>query len=166
MDHTQVTRQTSTTLPLRDGRAHDAPWPKPARAERFDGPLQLLLEGRGWAILRACADFTLLCAAVVAALGGVRETVHASAAQAPLLAMAPLAMALFYLRGLYRTRLHALVLDGVLPVLSAVSVVAVAAAAGGMLVNGRMPAQSQWMRAWLFSLLAVALGRVLSSSLQ
>ncbi len=37
---------------------------------------------------------------------------------APLLLLPPLVMLLLYLRGLYRTRLRALVLDGVVPVVS------------------------------------------------
>jgi hypothetical protein len=41
--------------------------------------------------------------------------------RAPLLALPPLVMVLFHLRGLYRTRLRALVLDGVVPVVSGVS---------------------------------------------
>ena len=51
---------------------------------------------------------------------------HVSPVRAPLLALPPLVMLLFYLRGLYRTRLRALVLDGIVPVLSGVSVAAMA----------------------------------------
>ena len=59
---------------------------------------------------------------------------------------------LFYLRGLYRTRLRALVLDGVVPVVSAVSVGAMAVAMLGLFVNGQAPRQNDWLRAWLFAL--------------
>ena len=92
---------------------------------------------------------------MVLALGGVLETLHVSADRAPLLALPPLVMLLLYLRGLYRTRLRALVLDGVAPVLSAVSVAAMTVAMLGLLVNGRVPNQYDWVRAWLFALIAV-----------
>jgi exopolysaccharide biosynthesis polyprenyl glycosylphosphotransferase len=69
-------------------------------------------------------------------------------------------MLLLYVRGLYRTRLRALVLDGVAPVVSAVSVAAMTVAMLGLFVNGHVPAQGDWVRAWLFALLAVGAGRV------
>ena len=84
----------------------------------------------------------------------------------PLLALPPLVMLLFYLRGLYRTRLRALVLDGVVPVVSAVSVAAMAVAMLGLFVNGQAPPQSEGLRAWLFALLAVGLGRMALSFAQ
>ena len=85
-------------------------------------------------------DFLLLCIS-----GGARarrrahDVLHVSAVQAPLLAMPPLVMLLFYLRGLYRTRLRALVLDGVVPVLSAISVAAMAVAVLGTFLNDHGP---------------------------
>ena len=91
---------------------------------------------------------------------------HASAIQAPLLLLPPLVMGLLYLRGLYRTRLRALVLDGVAPVVSAVSVAAMTVAMLGLFVNGRVPSQGDWVRAWLFALLAVGAGRIALSLAQ
>ena len=70
------------------------------------------------------------------------------------------------LRGLYRTRLRALMLDGVVPVMSAVSVAAMAVAMIGILANGDIPSQSEWVRAWVFALVAVGLGRVTLSLAQ
>jgi exopolysaccharide biosynthesis polyprenyl glycosylphosphotransferase len=168
MDPPRISQQTSTTLPLTGQRpvARDAPGPKALRGGSFGGSLQWLLEGSGWSLLRPTVDFVLLCAAVVLALGGLQETLHVSASSAPLLAMAPLVMLLLYLRGLYRTRLRALVLDGVAPVVSAVSVAAMTVAMLGLLVNGRVPSQSDWVRAWLFALIAVGAGRVLLSLAQ
>ena len=86
--------------------------------------------------------------------------------RAPLLALPLFVMALFYLRGLYRTRLRALVLDGMVPVLSGVSVAAMAVATVGILVNGQLPNQSDWLRGWLFALIGVGAGRVILSSAQ
>src|SRR5271155_2404073 len=168
MDHRHITQQTSGTLPL-SGQlpaTRDAPQPHTLRSGAFSGPLQWLLEGAGWGVLRPTVDFVLLCSAVVLALGGVNEALHAPAVQAPLLLLPPLVMLLLYLRGLYRTRLRALVLDGVAPVVSAVSVAAMTVAMLGLFVNGRVPSQTDWVRTWLFALLAVGAGRVVLSLTQ
>ncbi len=168
MDTPRISQQTSTTLPLTGQLpvARDAPGPKALRAGIFGGPLQWLLEGQGWSVLRPTVDFVLLYAAVAVALGGVSEALRAPAVQAPLLLLPPLVMVLLYLRGLYRTRLRALVLDGVAPVVSAVSVAAMTVAMLGLFVNGRVPSQSGWVRAWLFALLAVGAGRMALSLTQ
>jgi exopolysaccharide biosynthesis polyprenyl glycosylphosphotransferase len=167
MDSTRITQQTSTTLPLRGELTHDAPVPRGALWRRsFTGPLQWLLEGVGWGLLRPTVDFILLWAAVIIALGGVDATTSVSSARAPLLALPPLVMVLFYLRGLYRTRLRALVLDGIVPVLSGVSVAAMAVATLGMLFNGQLPSQTDWLHAWLYSLVGVGLGRIALSFAQ
>jgi exopolysaccharide biosynthesis polyprenyl glycosylphosphotransferase len=159
MDPPRITQQTSA-LPLRARLAPDAPWPRALRSGSFRGPLQWALEGRGWPILRQSVDFTLLCVAVVLAEGGVHAVLHTPAVRAPLLALPPLVMLLFHLRGLYRTRLRALVLDGVVPVVSGVSVGAMTVEMIGLFANGRVPDQSVWVRAWLFALIGVGVGRV------
>ncbi len=161
MNGPRLTRQTTTpSLPLTHrAPARLAPGPRSARAGSFRGPLQLLLEEPGWSVVRPIVDFVLLCAAVVLALGGVGGTLHASAASAPLLALPVLTMGLLYLRGLYHTRLRALILDGLAPVVSAVSVAAMAVAMVGLAVNGRMPPQADWVRTWLLALLGLSVGR-------
>src|SRR5438876_839021 len=40
MDRTEITQQTSTTLPLHSELRHDAPWPKALLGGTFRGPLQ------------------------------------------------------------------------------------------------------------------------------
>jgi exopolysaccharide biosynthesis polyprenyl glycosylphosphotransferase len=163
MDQTRIAQQTSTALPLHGELTHDAPAPRALLRGSFRGPLQWALEGPGWAVLRPAVDFVLLCAAVLLALHGATGV---SSLRAPLLALPPLVMLLFYLRGLYRTRLRALLLDGVVPVVSAVSIGAMAVAVIGMFANGQVPNQGDWLRAWLFALLAVGLGRVVLSFTQ
>jgi exopolysaccharide biosynthesis polyprenyl glycosylphosphotransferase len=164
MNGPRLTRQTGTpSLPALSGRipaARHAPGPQSATTGIFSGPLQRLLEGPGWNVLRPSVDFVLLWVAVVLALGGVHSTLHVSGVRAPLLALPPLTMLLLYLRGLYRTRLRALILDGLAPVVSAVSVAAMAVAMLGLLANEEMPSQGDWVRTWLFALLAVSLGRM------
>jgi exopolysaccharide biosynthesis polyprenyl glycosylphosphotransferase len=161
MDSPRITQQTSTSLPLSSSLpvARDAPQPHALRHSTFKGSRQWLLEGRGWGVLRPTVDFLLLWVAVVVALGGVHATLYVPATQVPLLLLPPLVMGLLYLRGLYRTRLRALLLDGVAPVVSAVSVAAMMVAMVGLFVNGKIPPQSDWIRAWLFALLGVGAGR-------
>jgi exopolysaccharide biosynthesis polyprenyl glycosylphosphotransferase len=157
----EISRQTSTLpltgqLPVR----RDAPYPHSMQRGTFRGPLQWLLEGTGWSILRPGCDLLLMYVGVIVALGGPAASFQSSPSRAPLLALPPIALALLYLRGLYRTRLRALILDAVVPVISAVSVAAMAVALLGTLLNGKMPSQSDWIRAWLLALLALGLGRI------
>jgi exopolysaccharide biosynthesis polyprenyl glycosylphosphotransferase len=153
-------------VPLQGELARAAPRPQSLRTATFGGRLQWALEGPGSSLLGAAMEFALLCAAVVVAMGGPGAVVHTPAVRAPLLALPPLVMVLFFLRGLYRTRLRALVLDGVFPVISAVSVAAMIVATLGLVVNGGVPTQSNWVRAWLFSLLAVGVGRMALHAVQ
>jgi exopolysaccharide biosynthesis polyprenyl glycosylphosphotransferase len=91
-------------------------------------------------------------------VGGVA---HVSTTNAPLLALPPVAMLLLYLRGLYRTQLRALVLDGIIPIISSVSVAAMGVLTLGELANSHPPAPQVGVRAWLFGLLAVSVGRMI-----
>ncbi len=168
MNGTRLTRQTTTpSLPLAGhAAARRAPGPRSAPAGIFRGPLQYLLEEPGWSVVRPAVDFVLLCLALALALGGVHATLHISAVRAPLLALPPLTMLLLYLRGLYHTRLRALILDGLAPVLSAVSVAAMAVAMIGQFADGAVPTESIWVHAWLYALLAVGAGRVALASAQ
>ncbi|MGA9874543.1 MAG: sugar transferase [Solirubrobacteraceae bacterium] len=156
-----ISRQTSTTLPLTSQLpvSRDAPFPQSVRSGSFRGPLQWLLEGTGWNVLRPVCDLVLMYVGVIAVLGGFGGTLEVPAVRAPLLALPPISLLLLHLRGLYRTRLRALILDAVVPVVSAVSVAAMAVAMLGIFVNGRVPVQGDWIRAWLFALVGLALGR-------
>jgi exopolysaccharide biosynthesis polyprenyl glycosylphosphotransferase len=165
MPRTPITQQTSTTLPLQGEFGRAAPQPRALAGGTFRGPLQWALEGSGWRVLRPAVDFVFLCLVLVLALGAHR-TFHAGSTRAPLLAFPLVVMLLFYLRGLYRTRLRALILDGVVPVISAVSIGAMAVVVLGLFVNGHAPRQSEVVRVWLFALLGVGIGRIVLSFLQ
>ncbi|HTB70455.1 MAG TPA: sugar transferase [Solirubrobacteraceae bacterium] len=166
MPRTPITQQTSTTLSLQGELSRSAPTPKSAVGGTFGGPLQWALEGAGWRVLRPTVDFVLVCLAVIVAQGGLHRTLYPSTARAPLMLLPVLVLLLFYLRGLYRTRLRALVLDGVVPVISAISIGAMSAAVLGLFVNGTAPPQSATVRTWLFALLGVGIGRIVLSSAQ
>ena len=161
-----ITQQTSTTLPLQGELSRSAPQPKALAGGTFGGRLQWLLEGSGWRVLRPAVDFFFVCLAVVIAEGGIDHALHPSTLREPLLAFPVFVVLLFYLRGLYRTRLRALVLDGVVPVISAVSVGAMAAAVLGLFANGQAPPQSVVVRGWLIAMLGVGIGRIVLSFAQ
>jgi exopolysaccharide biosynthesis polyprenyl glycosylphosphotransferase len=161
-----ITQQTSTTLPLHGELGRSAPQPNAVGRGVFGGRLQWALEGSGWRALRPTVDFVLLCVALVIAQHGVQRTLNPSPAQAPLLAFPLIVVLLFYLRGLYRTRLRALVLDGVVPVMSAVSIGAMSVAVLALFVNGQAPHGSVLIRAWLLALVGVGIGRIALSVAQ
>jgi exopolysaccharide biosynthesis polyprenyl glycosylphosphotransferase len=165
MARTPVTQQTSTTLPLHGELSRSAPQPKTLVDTTFGGRLQWALEGPGWRVLRPAVDFFFLCLAVLIGVG-VHTILHASSQQAPLVAFPLVVMLLFYLRGLYRTRLRALILDGIVPVISAVSVGAMTVAVMGLFANGHAPPQTEVVRTWLFAMLGVGLGRIVLSAAQ
>ena len=160
MDRARVTQQTtSSTISLRSELAHDAPTPRTLRRGTFHGPLQWALEGPGWGIVRPIVDFVMVWLALVIALGGVGSLLHVNSFRAPLLLLPFLVVLLFYLRGLYRTKLRTEVLDGIVPVVSGVSVAAMAVAVLGLASNHEVPEQGEWIRAWFYALLAVGIGR-------
>ncbi len=161
MNGSRFHQQTTTpTVPIPRAGSRHAPGPRSVPSAVFAGPLQTLLEGPGWNVLRPAVDFALVSLAVVLALGGLNATLHVSAQSAPLLALPSLTLLLLQLRGVYRTRLRALILDALAPVVSAVSIAAMAVATIGQFANGEIPPQGQWIRAWLFALVAIAAGRV------
>src|ERR1700732_3771534 len=147
MAPTNITQQTSTAVPLQAELARAAPQPTALQRRIRAGRLQWALEGSGWSVLRPSLDFVLVCAALAIAMGGVSGVLHPGPRRMPLLAMPPLVMLLFYLRGLYRTRLRALVLDGLVPVVSAISVGAMTVAIFGLFINEHAPPQYDVLRA-------------------
>ncbi len=160
MDSTRITQQTSTTIPVHGDLARDAPQPRALPHASFKGPVQWALEGPGWDLLRPGVDFLMLVVAVVLAFGGVSPLLHASDVLVPLIALPPLAVLLMYMRGLYRRHLRALVLDGVVPIMSAVSMSEMGVITLGLFVNGSAPNQGPTVRSWLYALAAVSLGRI------
>ena len=158
MKPSRITQQTTTQVPL--GRAGGTSYHEPSSDDSQVAALQWAFEGPAWSWLRPIVDFVLLCAAVVVALGGPESALHPTTLSAPLLALPPLVVLLFYLRGLYHPRLRALALDEIVPLISAVSVAAMTVAMMGLFLNGQIPPQSDWVRVWLFALFAACCGRL------
>ncbi len=163
MDHARVTQQSTTSsISLRNEIGHDAPSPRALRRGTFGGPLQWALEGPGWGIVRPLSDFATVVVAVVLALwaapGG---SWHVESLSRPLLALPFVLVLLFWARGLYKRKMRTQILDGIAPVVSGVSVATMLTLVLGIFINDQLPVQGQWLRAWLFSLVGVGLGRTL-----
>jgi exopolysaccharide biosynthesis polyprenyl glycosylphosphotransferase len=167
MEGADFSQQTSTTgFPLSPGLGHAPPAPLPARRSNFSGLLQGTLEGPGWNLVRPALDLAVLAAAVLVAMGGANAALHADSARWPVLTLPAVVVALFWIRGVYRPRLRALVLEGLAPVISGVCVAAMAVAVLGRLAVGEAPEETVWLRAWGYALIGVALARVLLSLTQ
>jgi exopolysaccharide biosynthesis polyprenyl glycosylphosphotransferase len=160
MDRPRVTQQTtSSTIALRSDVLHDAPSPRALRRGTFHGPLQWALEGSGWGIVRPAIDFLMVWVALLVSLGGFSALGNVDSRRAPLLALPFVVVGLFHLRGLYEKKMRSQVLDGIVPVISGVSVAAMAVAVLGVLLNNEVPDQGEWLRAWFYALLGVGAGR-------
>ncbi|MGO9488300.1 MAG: exopolysaccharide biosynthesis polyprenyl glycosylphosphotransferase [Solirubrobacteraceae bacterium] len=160
MDRARVTQQTtSSTISLRSELVHDPPSPRALRRGTFHGPLQWALEGAGWGVVRPAVDFVMVWIAVLISIGGVGAVLAIDSLRAPLLALPAVVVLLFFLRGLYRQKLRPLMLDGIVPVISGVSVAAMGVAVLGTFLNNQVPSQGDWLRAWFLALVGVGLGR-------
>ncbi len=119
-----------------------------------------LLEGRGWVPLRVAVDLLAAVLAVVAAVSGAEAAGVDSAAPAPLFALPLLVVLALALRGMYRTRLQVVILDGVVPVVGAVSISAMVVVTATLLFGGASDVGAVVARAWVFALLFVGSGRI------
>ena len=117
-----------------------------------------LLADRRRAAARPVVDLVMACIGTTLALGGLGGVAHVGGLNAPMLALPFCTTALVGVRGLYRARIRSSILDDVAKLAGAVSSASMAVAALGLLVNGRIT-ESTWIRTWLFTLIAVVLGR-------
>ena len=119
-----------------------------------------LLEGRGWIPLRVVVDLLAGVLAVVAAVSGAAAAGVESDVPASLFAMPLLLVLALALRGMYRTRLQVVILDGVAPVVGAVSISAMIVVTATLLFGGASDIGPVVARAWVFALLFVGGGRI------
>ena len=118
-----------------------------------------LLEGRGWIPLRVVVDLFAGVLAVVAAVNGAAAAGVESGIPASLFAMPLLLVLALAVRGMYRTRLQVVILDGVAPVVGAVSISAMIVVTATLLFGGASDIGPVVARAWVFALLFVGGGR-------
>lgn len=126
-------------------------------AERRAGAspvLTWLLDGLGWGWLRAAADATALLTVVTIEIVDSRSGVE-------LLALVPLAMLLFWLRGAYRRRISSSLLRGGFSAAGALATATIALALWNSYVVGRPLEESVLLRTWALCFVAVVGARAM-----
>ena len=123
----QVSRQTATRLadaaPGRATRAGAPPLSGAVALRPGATRVQWLLDGAGWTLLRPLGDLVGLAFAVALTLRWPGEPVALSASWSVLL-FPVLSLALLAARGTYRRRMRVRILDGIVPVVGAISIAA------------------------------------------
>ncbi len=142
------------------GTSADAePRPIPATPRRLSAAW--LLDGPGFGWLRFAVDFAMLWLSVAAALVGAKAAGVVIEARWALFLFPFVAVTLLFLRGMYRTRLRTVILDGIAPVVGAISVAAIAMVAVIAFTDDTARPAPLVARAWVFALIYVGAGRVL-----
>ena len=122
---------------------------------------QLLLQGRGWTILRLAFDAALLMLAVGAARVGAPAALLGPDGQLLVWLFPPLVLAMFGLRRMYRGELQVRVVDGLGTVVASTSLVAAALIALAAFTTPQADPAPLVARAWLFATLYLIGGRLL-----
>jgi exopolysaccharide biosynthesis polyprenyl glycosylphosphotransferase len=125
-----------------------------------------LLDGPGFAWLRLVVDLVMLALAVAAAIVGARAAHVALDGDVALYAFPFLVVGLMYVRGMYKQQLVISILDGIAPVVSSISVAAMACLAVVTFADPAARPTGLIARAWLFALVYVGAARVLLVSSQ
>jgi FlaA1/EpsC-like NDP-sugar epimerase len=138
--------------------------PKPATARplpRRRAIAERLLDGPGFNRLRFVVDTVMLLLAVVAAVAGAHAAHVHIPSPAILAVFPPLTLALLALRGMYRTRMRILILDGIAPVVGAISIAAMSTIVLQVLFDPGSHPAGLIARAWVFAIVYVGGGRIL-----
>jgi exopolysaccharide biosynthesis polyprenyl glycosylphosphotransferase len=136
------------TLPLRRAR--------PLRPSR----VAWLLDGAGWNWTRPISDLLLLSAAVMWTIRWPGSPPIALSDAWPLLLLPPGAMLLLLARGMYRKRMRTFVLDGIAPMVGAISIAVMAVVMIGIYEGGDRLAPSVPAHLWLLALAGTGGGRI------
>ena len=170
MQRPDLTRSTALDTPVPAGRAG-----APAAVGAADGlpraqhvrneRLSRVLDGPGWIWVRPALDAVALITSVILTTRWPGE--HQTAGRTwALVAFPPMVMVLLALRGMYERRLRVAILDGIAPVVAAISIAAMAVvvvqvyAAGNPLLPGALA------HVWALSVGLVGGGRVAAVGLQ
>ena len=127
--------------------------------QRLSAP-ERLLDGIGWAWLRLAVDLTMLVLAVAAAILGARAAGVSRETEPALILLPPLVVGALYLRGMYKRRIRVEILDGIGPVVGAISVAAMTLLAGVALLQPDSRPAPLLARAWVFAVVYVGAGRI------
>jgi len=122
-------------------------------------PAHFMLEGPGWLPLRVAVDTAMAVLAVVAAIEGAPAAGVSTGAAGSLYALPLLIIAALAMRGMYRSSLHTAILDGVTPVIGAVSMATMLAVTCALFLGQGSEIGPLAVRAWVFALVLVGAGR-------
>lgn len=128
-----------------------------ARSAGAGSRLDWLLDGRGWPFLRPAVDAIALIFAAVIVLRWPGETVRTTGS---FLLFPPVVMMMLALRGMYARKLRVSILDGVTPVVSAVSLAVMLFAVAEVYLVREDPGSAALAHLWVASLALVTAGRV------
>jgi exopolysaccharide biosynthesis polyprenyl glycosylphosphotransferase len=138
----------------------------PGRPRSARSRIAWILDGPGWMWARPIADLLTLSAAAL-------WTVNWPGAQSPaitdawtLALLPPIAMALLLARGMYQKRLRPFVLDGIAPVVGAISIAVMAVVLLGTYLGSSQLSSSVLLRLWLLALALTGGARVALMMLQ
>jgi len=120
---------------------------------------QRLLDGPGFVALRVGVDLLTVTCAVLAAIIGANAADVSTYGAAWLYGFPVLVVLLLHLRGMYRQKVLIQILDGIAPIVGAISVAAMTVVAGMVIFSGQTPSGALIARVWLFSMLYVGAGR-------
>jgi exopolysaccharide biosynthesis polyprenyl glycosylphosphotransferase len=130
------------------------------RRERRGLSSAKLLEGKALGRLQVAVDVLGMSLAALAALLLV-EAAHGSVSQAWILfAFPPTGALMLFMRGMYHPKLRTVILDGVAPVVGAISVAAMVMVAVMVIGFGDARPGALIVRTWLFAVVFVGVGRM------
>lgn len=136
------------------------PYPAGRTARRPALRARVVLDGVGFAVLRGTIDFVLCALAGLTALqlsaGSGGATDHAWV----LALLPPIALVVLFARGMYRPRLRAMILDGVVPVVGAISIATMLVLAVFVALFPDSPPGAMLVWTWLLAVGFVSAGRI------
>ena len=136
------------------------PYPAGRTARRPAFRARVVLDGVGFAVLRGTVDFVLCALAGLTALqvsaGSGDATDHAWV----LALLPPIALVVLFARGMYRPRLRAMILDGVVPVVGAISIATMLVLASFVALFPDSPPGAMIVWTWLLAVGYVSAGRI------
>jgi len=162
----QVSRQTATVTPdaVPAGAGHvrgSAPSHGSVALHPRRTGAAWLLDGPGWNVVRPAGDLLALAFAVILTLRWPGEPVPASAAW-PVLLFPALSIGLLAARGTYQRRMRVRILDGVVPVVGAVSIAAMISALIDVYGFGTRLDQAVVGHLWVVGVTAVGALRIVA----
>jgi exopolysaccharide biosynthesis polyprenyl glycosylphosphotransferase len=121
---------------------------------------RVVLDGVGFAWLRGAVDFGLCVLAGLSALPLAAGAGGATDHGWVLVLLPPVAVVVLFARGMYRPRLRAMIVDGVVPVVGAISIATMLVLAGFVALFPDSPPGAMLVWTWLLAVGYVSAGRI------